>query len=91
MKTKNLNFDTFYKFIYQAKCQFEKKLKHLYIKFREKFDNKAFKEYTANQNIKWKSNASYILKQNRKVECLNYTLMFLVQLILAAMHLLKTL
>lgn len=67
MRTKNQTFDTFQKLIYQIKCQFEKKFKHLYTNFRGKFINKAFEEYIAKKDIKCEPYVFYISKQNGKI------------------------
>lgn len=89
MRTKDHALNTFQKFIWQAEYQSRKKFKHLYTNFGKEFANKTFKEYKTKEGIKWKPSASYTLKQNKKAEPLNYTLMFLVQCILAAINLPK--
>ena len=91
MRTKSQTFETFQKFICQVECQSEKKLKYLYTDFGGEFANQAFEKYTAKQGIKQEPSALYILEQNGKAKCLNYTLISLVHLILSAMHLPKTL
>lgn len=62
-------------------------LKHLYIDFDREFANQIFEKYTAKKNIKLESSVLYILEQNSKTECLKYTLMSLVRLILSIMYL----
>lgn len=91
MRIKGQAFDIFQRFICQAERQSGKKLKHLRTNFGGEFANQAFEEYTAKESIKKKSNTPHTSKQNRKVECLNYTLISSVCSILAAIHLPKTL
>lgn len=52
IKTKDLTFDIFSKFICQAERQSRKKLKYLYINFNRKFANKTFEKYTVKEGIK---------------------------------------
>ncbi len=91
MTTKGQTFDTFQRFIRQAKHQSGKKLKHLRTDFGEKFANQVFEEYKAKDGIKWEPSAYYTPEQNGKAKRLNNTLMSTVHLILSAMHLPKTL
>ena len=91
IRTKSQTFDTFQKFIRQAECQSDKKLKHLRTDFGGEFANRAFEEYTSKEAVKWEPSAPYNIKQNGKAECLNYTLMSSVWSILLAMHLPRTL
>lgn len=51
MRTKGQVFETFQKFICQAKRQFEKKLKHLHPDFGAKFANQVFEKYIAKKSI----------------------------------------
>lgn len=52
MRTKSQAFNIFQKFIYQAKCQLNKKLKYLYIDFKTKFANKTFEKYIVKKVVK---------------------------------------
>lgn len=78
MRTKVQTFTIFQKFFKQANWQLGNKLKHLHFNFREKFAYQALKNYITKEDIKWEPNVPYILKQNGKIEWLNYILISLV-------------
>lgn len=91
MRTKSQAFDRFQRFTCQAKRQSRKKLKNLCNDFDREFTNHVFEKYTAEKGIKQKTSAPYTPEPNGKEEGLNDTLMSLVEFILAAIHLPKTL
>ena len=86
MRIKSQALDTFSKFICQAECQSDKKLKHLRTDFGKKFANCIFEEYKSKEGVKLKMSAPYTPEQNEKAERLNYTLMSSIWTILAAIH-----